>query len=243
MPLLPFLLALAAKRIPMNRIKTNPQCILGFSIRKVQLRGEKNWEPQLKVVQQLFCFFFLSPRFHFFSKAEVSLFRLKNEVICEWASCGSAHISSRCFWRLRSPLLRRLSHVFSQRQRKKTKYNNNGEKKWNQSLAPLVLLRRRKKKKKKKTRSLLPPTRQGVVPGCGETEMTGRCEHFSDSALRPCAALVARKTKTRHVHGNGGTKAIRSLLPMIGEPSTWSVSPEQFLRRRFAWSVFCERAC
>lgn len=41
MSLLPFLRALAAKGIPMNRIKTNPQCILGSSIRKVKLRVEK----------------------------------------------------------------------------------------------------------------------------------------------------------------------------------------------------------
>lgn len=48
---------------------------------------------------------------------------------------------------------------------------------------------------KNKTRSLLPPTRQRVVPGCGEREETGRCEHFSDSALRPCAPLVAPNAK------------------------------------------------
>lgn len=75
MPLLPFLKAAAAKRIPMNRIRTNPQCILGSSIRKVQLRGEKKsatLKSRPTVSLALDFVFFFHPSFHFFTKAEVS---------------------------------------------------------------------------------------------------------------------------------------------------------------------------
>lgn len=101
----------------------------------------------------------------------------------------------------------------------------------NQSVAPLVL------SGEPKNRSLQAPARQArVVPGCGHTEQTGRCcEHFSDSALRPRAALVARKTERRHVlcslpPKNSGSKS-NQIVDDRRDLGPSRVSPEPLRRR------------
>lgn len=78
---LPFLKALTTEGIPMNRTKTNPQCILGFSTTKNKNTRvqKKNKTPNLNSSD---CFFFsfsfpgvnLFPPFGFLNKAEVSFF-------------------------------------------------------------------------------------------------------------------------------------------------------------------------
>lgn len=52
----PFLKALTTKRIPMNRRRTNPQCILVVSTKKIKLRIQKT-PPKLNSSGRLFFFF------------------------------------------------------------------------------------------------------------------------------------------------------------------------------------------
>lgn len=52
----PFLKALTTKRIPMNRRRTNPQCILVVSPKKIKLRIQKK-TPKLNSSGRLFFFF------------------------------------------------------------------------------------------------------------------------------------------------------------------------------------------
>lgn len=68
---LPFLKALTTKRIPVNRIKTNPQCILVFSQKEIKLGIQTNSE--IKLPQQFFWQVFFSPPLSSTNNVEVSL--------------------------------------------------------------------------------------------------------------------------------------------------------------------------